>query len=136
MFKSVCLIGAVLVMAGPALADTACGSAPIADAIPAPAAVAGKTAEEAQKIRHDAYVSVTGYQGKLKVFRECLMTQSAAQKNLITAAKDDNAKKAPQAALEEMQKAYDKAYDNETAVVQEYVALQTAVCKIADCKKK
>ena len=70
MFRSVCLIGAVVLMASSALADTACGTAPLADAMVSPSSVSGKTAEEALKIKHEAYVSVTSYQAKLKIFRE------------------------------------------------------------------
>jgi len=133
MFRSVCLIGAVVLMASSALADTACGTAPIADAMVTPGSVSSKTAEEALKIKHEAYVSVTSYQAKLKIFRDCLNAQLNAQKTLLAEAKDEPAKKAPQAAIAGIVQALDKAYDDETEVVNEFVALQTAVCKIATC---
>ena len=133
MFRSVCLIGAVVLMASSALADTACGTAPLADALATPSLVSGKTAEEALKIKHEAYVSVTTYQAKLKTFRDCLATQIIAQKTVLAGAKDDAAKKAPTAAIAGMVQAMDKTVDDETEVVNEFVALQTAACKIATC---
>ncbi len=135
MLKSVCLVGAVLMLASPALAET-CGSAPIAPAIPTASSVAGKPGEEATKIKHDAFVQVKAYQGTLKPFRECLMKQTADVKAETEAAKDDAAKKAAQSKMGDMQKAYDKTVDDETKTVQDYVALQTAVCKIIDCTPK
>lgn len=136
MLKSVCLVGAVLMIASPALADTACGTTPIGPAIPGASAVAGKTADEATKIRHDAFVQVKAYQGTLKPFRECLMKQTSDAKAAVEGAKDDSAKKTAQAKMDDLQKAYDKTVDDETQTVNEYVALQTAVCKIADCTPK
>ena len=133
MFRSVCLVGAVVLMASSALADTACGTAPLADAIATPSSISGKTAEEALKIKHEAYVSVTTYQAKLKTFRDCLEAQINAQKTVLADAKDDAAKKAPKAAIADMVQALDKTVDDETEVVNEFVALQTAVCKIATC---
>jgi hypothetical protein len=136
MLKSVCLVGAVLMIASPALADTACGTAPIAPAIPTASAVSGKTGDDATKIRHDAFVQVKAYQGTLKPFRECLLKQTEDAKASLADAKDDAAKKPIQANVDSMQKAYDKTVDDETQVVNEYVALQTAVCKIVDCTPK
>jgi hypothetical protein len=135
MLKSVCLVGAVLMFASPALAET-CGSAPIAPAIPGASAVAGKPGEEATKIKHDAFVQVKAYQGTLKPFRECLIKQTSDVKAEAENGKDDSAKKAAQAKMADLQKAYDKTVDDETKTVQEYVALQTAVCKIVDCTPK
>lgn len=135
MLKSVCLVGAVLMLASPALAET-CGSAPIAPAIPGASSVAGKAGDEATKIRHDAFVQVKAYQGTLKPFRECLMKQTADVKAEAESAKDDAAKKTAQAKMDTLQKSYDKSVDDETKTVQEYVALQTAVCKIVDCTPK
>jgi hypothetical protein len=135
MLKSVCLVGAVLMIAGPALADT-CGSAPIAPAIPAASAVDGKAGEDATKIRHDAFVQVKAYQGTLKPFRECLTKQTEDARAELATAKDDSAKKVATAKVEGLEKAFDKTVDEETQIVNEYVALQTAVCKIVDCKAK
>ena len=136
MLKSVCLVGAVLLLASPALAETSCGTAPIAPAIPGAAAVAGKSGDEATKIKHDAFVQVKAYQSTLKGFRECLVNQTTAQKSAVAGAKDDAAKKAAQETMDAMQKAYDKTVDDETQVVNDFVALQTAVCKIVDCTPK
>lgn len=136
MLKSVCLVGAVLFLASPALADAACGPTPIPPAVPTAASIAGKPGEEASKIKHDAFVQVKAYQGTLKPFRECLMKQTGDVKASIETAKDDAAKKAATAKMEEMQKAYDKTVDDETQIVNEFVALQTAVCKIVDCAPK
>jgi hypothetical protein len=136
MLKSVLLAGAVLMIASPALADSACGPNPIAPAIPGASAVAGKTADEAVKIRHEAFVQVKAYQGTLKPFRECLMKQTTDAKAAVEAAKDDSAKKTAQAKMDDLQKAYDKTVDDETQTVNEYGALQTAVCKVADCTPK
>lgn len=137
MFKSVCLAGAaVLMLASPALAETVCGTSPMGPEVPAPAAVSGKTAEQAAAIKHEAFVQVKDYQARLKPFRECLITQTNAMKATVADAKDDSAKKTAQAKMDDMQKAYDKTVDDETQVVNEYVALQTAVCKIVDCTPK
>lgn len=133
MFKSVCLVGAVLLLASPALADTPCGTAPIAPAIPAASLVAGKAGDEAAKIKHEAFVQVKAYQANLKPFRECLITQTTAEKATGAAAKDDSAKKASAEKINDYQKVYDKSVDDETQVVNDFVALQTAVCKIIDC---
>jgi hypothetical protein len=136
MLKSVCLVGAVLFLASPALAETACGTTPIAPAIPTGASIAGKTGDDASKIKHDAFVQVKAYQATLKPFRECLMKQSADTKASIDTLKDDSAKKAAQSKMDDMQKVYDKTVDDETQVVNDFVALQTAVCKIVDCTPK
>lgn len=136
MFKSVCLVGALVVLASPALADSACGPTPIAPAIPTGASIAGKPGEEASKIKHEAFVQVKAYQGTLKTYRDCLMKQSADVKETLPAAKDDAAKKAIQAKMDDMQKAYDKTVDDETKLVNDFVALQTAVCKVVDCTPK
>ena len=136
MFKSVCLVGALVVLASPALADSACGPTPIAPAIPTGASIAGKPGEEASKIKHEAFVQVKAYQSTLKGFRECLVNQTTAQKSAVAGAKDDAAKKAAQETMDAMQKAYDKTVDDETQVVNDFVALQTAVCKIVDCTPK
>lgn len=136
MFKSVCLVGAVVFLASPALADSACGPTPIAPAIPTAASIAGKTGDDASKIKHEAFVQVKAYQGTLKPYRDCLMKQSADTKATIDTAKDDSAKKAIQAKMDDMQKAYDKSVDDETQVVNDFVALQTAVCKVVDCTPK
>jgi hypothetical protein len=137
MLKSVCLAGAaVLLLASPALADTVCGTSPVGPAIPAPSAVSGKSAEDAAKIKHEAFVQVKDYQSRLKSFRDCLITQTNGMKTQIADAKDDAAKKPLQEKMDGMQKAYDKTVDDETQVVNDYVALQTAVCKIMDCTPK
>ena len=133
MLKTVCLVGAVLLLASPALAEISCGTTPIAPAIPTASAIAGKTAEEATAAKHEAFVQVKAYQATLKTFRECLITQTTALKGTVDAAKDDAAKKAVTEKVEAMQKVYDKTIDDETQVVSDYGALQTAVCKIAEC---
>jgi hypothetical protein len=141
MLKNVCLIGAVLLLASPALAETACGTIPIAPAIPAASSVAGKTADEATKTKHEAFLQVKAYQTTLKPFRECLVTQTTALKATAGEPKDDAAKaaaakKVADAKIADMQKAYDKTVDDETQTVNDFVALQTAVCKIVDCAPK
>jgi hypothetical protein len=133
MLKSVCLVGAIVLLAVPALADTPCGSTPLAEVIPAPASVSGKTVAEASTIKHDAFVTVKAYQGKLKTFRECLISQTNALKATVDTAKDDSAKKKIQAQMADMQGVYDKTIDDETKVVNDFLALQTAVCQIVDC---
>jgi hypothetical protein len=138
MLKSVCLVGAVLLLASPALAETSCGTTPIAPAIPAGSSLAGKTADEATAIKHEAFVQVKAYQGTLKPFRECLVKQTSALKATAGDPKDDAAKAAAAKRdaddkIAAMQKAYDKTVDDETQIVNDFVALQTAVCKIVEC---
>ena len=132
MFKSVCLIGAVLVLASPALADTSCGTAPIAPAITAPSDLSGKTTDEAHTLALGALKSVKAYQATLSSFRECLVTQTNALKASLASAKDDKAKQATTEQMTTMQAAYDKTVDTETQVVTDYSNLHTAYCKMGD----
>ncbi len=135
MFRSVCLIGAVLVMASPALAEQSCGSAPIAPAIPAASDLSGKTADDAHNVVLGALKGVKAYQGTLSTFRECLTTAANAQKPIIAdaKAKNDKAKaESAQADMDAMQAAYDKTVDTETQVVTDYSNLHTAYCKMGD----
>ena len=135
MFRSVCLIGAVLVMAAPALAASTCGSAPIAPAIPGASDLSGKTTDDAHNVVLAALKGVKAYQGTLSTFRECLTTAAAAQKPIIADAKAANDKAKAEAATAEMaslQAAYDKTVDTETQVVTDYSNLHTAYCKMGD----
>jgi len=132
MFKSVCLIGAVVMMAGSALADTSCGTGPIAPAVATAADLSGKSTDDAHTAVLGALKSVKAYQASLSSFRECLVTQTTAQKAALAAAKDDKAKKAPAEQIVAIQAAYDKTVDTETAVVTDYSNLHTAYCKLAD----
>lgn len=135
MFRSVCLIGAVLVLASPALAELSCGSAPIAPAIAGASDLAGKTTDDAHTMVLGALKSVKAYQGTLSTFRECLTTAANNQKPLIAdfKAKNDKAKMdAAKADMDAMQAAYDKTVDTETQVVTDYSNLHTAYCKMGD----
>ncbi len=143
MLKNVCLVGAVLLLASPALADTSCGTTPIAPAIPTASSIAGKTADDATSIKHEAFLQVKAYQATLKPFRECLVKQTSALKAAADAGSDDKDKDAAARAkrdaadkISSMQKVYDKTVDEETQVVNDFVALQTAVCKVVDCTPK
>ena len=133
MLKSVCLVGAFVMLAVPALAETPCGTTPLAEVIPTPAAISGQTAEQAAAAKHEAFVNVKAYQAKLKTFRKCLLSQSNALKTSLDSAKDDAAKKPIQAQLADIQTVYDGSIDDETKVVNDFLALQKAVCKIVDC---
>jgi len=133
MFKSVLLIGAVAMMAGPALAETSCGTAPLAPVVVSPADLAGKTTDDAHAAVLAALKGVKAYQATLSSFRECLVTQTTAQKAALVAAKDDKAKKAAaQEQIDAIQDAYDKTVDTETAVVTDYSNAHTAYCKMGD----
>jgi hypothetical protein len=132
MFKNLCLIGAVVLMAGPALAETSCGNAPIAPAIATAADLSGKTTDDAHTTALNALKSVKAYQVTLSSFRECLVTQTTAQKSLLATAKDDAAKKATIEQIATIQAAYDKTVDTETAVVTDYTNLHNAYCKMGE----
>jgi hypothetical protein len=132
MFKRVCLIGAFLTIAGPALADTSCGTAPIGPAIPANSELTGKATDAAHDLVLASLKSVKAYQTTLGTFRECLITQTNAQKAAMAAAKEDKDKKAAQDAMQSMQAAYDKTVDTETQVVNDWQVLHTAYCKMGD----
>ncbi|MDR3527787.1 MAG: hypothetical protein P4L57_10935 [Rhizomicrobium sp.] len=132
MFKSVLLIGAVAMMAGTALADTNCGTAPLAPVVVSAADLAGKTTDDAHTAVLGALKSVKAYQATLSTFRECLVTQTTAQKTALAAAKDDKAKKVVQEQIDAIQAAYDKTVDTETAVVTDYSNAHTAYCKMGD----
>lgn len=132
MFKSVCLMGAVLVLASPAFAETSCGSAPIAPAIPGASDLSGKSTDDAHTAVLNALKSVKAYQGTLNSFRECLVTQTNAQKAAQAAAKDDKEKKTATEQMAALQAAYDKTVDTETQVVTDYSNLHTAYCKLGD----
>lgn len=132
MFRSVCLIGAVLMLASPALAES-CGTAPIAPAIPGGTDLSGKTTDDAHNVVLGALKSVKAYQGTLSSYRECLVTQTNAQKAAAADAKGDKAKtEAAQDAMKTLQAAYDKTVDTETQVVTDYSNLHTAYCKMGD----
>jgi hypothetical protein len=135
MFKSVCLIGAVLMIASPALAEQSCGSSPIAPAISGAAELSGKSIDDAHTVVLAALKNVKAYQGTLSSFRECLTTQANAQKAVVAEAKSkgDKAKiDAAQQQMQIMQAAYDKTVDTETQVVTDYSGLHDAYCKLGD----
>jgi hypothetical protein len=143
MFKSVCLIGAILVLASPALADESCGNSPLAPAIPAASDLSGKNADDAHAFVLSALKSVKAYQGTLSTYRECLQTQAANQKPIIADAKakgDKTKADAAQSQMDALQASYDKTVDTETQVVTDYSNLHAAYCKMGDglvgCPKK
>lgn len=133
MMRSVCLVAAVLFFASPAMAENACGTPPIAPAVPAASSLAGKTVAEAQAIRHEAFVQIRDYQHRLQSYRSCLVTQKNARKAELAAAQDDAAKRAAQDAIAELDAANDRTVDDETHVVADYQALSAAYCRIANC---
>ncbi|GAA0545602.1 hypothetical protein FHS83_000655 [Rhizomicrobium palustre] len=132
MFKRVCLIGAALMVASPALAQNACGTPPVAPAITGAADLSGKSTDDAHNLVLAALKGVKGYQGSLSTYRECLVTQTNAAKAAQAAAKDDKEKKAATDQIATIQTAYDKTVDTETQVVTDYSNLHTAYCKMGD----
>lgn len=132
MFKSVLLIGAVLTMASPVLADTPCGTAPIGPAIPASSELSGKTTDDAHAVVLASLKSVKAYQASLSTFRECLLTQTNVQKTALGNAKEEKDKKAAKETIDDLQKAHDKTVDTETQVVNDWQVLHTAYCKMGD----
>ena len=130
MLKSVCLVGVLLLTAAPALAQN-CGSAPIAPAIPAPSDVNGKTPDDAHKMALDALHGVKAYQASLSTFRQCLITETNAQKQALTDAGTDKDKvAAAKQQINDLQKQYDRTVDTETQVVADYSKLHDAYCKM------
>lgn len=136
MLKRICLIGAVLAMTSPALAETTCGTIPPAPELPNAAALSGKTVEEVGAIKSDAIGQVHSYQDRLKSFRACLEAQRGVQNTAIANAKDDAAKKEPMAEIQRINAANDKTVDDETKMVADWNAFAAAYCKVADCSKK
>lgn len=143
MFKRVCLIGAVLVLASPALAQEGCGNSPMAPAIPSASDLGGKTTDDAHSVVLSALKSVKAYQGTLATYRECLTTQANNQKPIIADAKaagDKDKAAAAQQKMDALQASYDKTVDTETEVVKEYMALHNGYCAmgsgLAGCPKK
>lgn len=132
MFKSVLLIGAVLAVASPVLADTACGTAPIGPAIPAASDLSGKTTDDAHNVVLSSLKSVKAYQASLSSFRECLVTQTSAAKTKAGEAKEDKDKKAAKETIDGLQAAYDKTVDAESQVANDYNTLHAAYCKMGD----
>ena len=130
MLRSVCLVGVLLLTAAPALAQS-CGTAPIAPAIPSTSDVSGKTPDDAHKMALDALHAVKAYQGTLGTYRECLLSQTNAQKQALADAKGDKQKSADaQQKITDLQKQYDQTVDTETQVVADYSKLHDAYCKM------
>jgi hypothetical protein len=136
MFKRVCLIAAVVALTSPALAES-CGSAPLAPEIPGVGALSGKTTEDAHAFVIASVKTVKAYQGTLQSYRECLITQTNAQKAVVAEAKSKGDKTKTDAAMQDMkamQAAYDKTVDTETQVVADWQTLHTAYCKMDGAK--
>ncbi len=142
MRKSVFLIGAVLMLAGPAFADS-CGDMPIPPEIPNASALAGKAPDDAHTFVLGAFKSVRTWQGQLSPYRECLQKAANTQKLAAADAKTagDKAKEdAATAQMNSLQASYDKTVDTETKVAADFNNLHTAYCKMGDgltgCPKK
>jgi len=131
--RSVCFVAAVLFFASPAMAENACGTPPIAPAIPAASSLAGKTADDAKAVRHEAFVQIRDYQNRLASYRGCVETQKTAKAAALAAAQNDADKRTAQAAIDELNAANDRTVDDETHVVADYQALSAAYCRIANC---
>jgi hypothetical protein len=133
MFRSVCLVGAVLALAIPSLAETTCGSAPLAPAVPAIGDLNGKTPDDAHTVVLGALKSVKTYQVALGSYRECLKVQTSNQKIAVAAVQDDKAKAAvAQQKMDELQTTYDKTVDTEVQVVTDYSNLHNGYCKMGE----
>ncbi|MDE2182870.1 MAG: hypothetical protein KGJ78_07595 [Alphaproteobacteria bacterium] len=135
MMKSVCLaVAAVAVLSAPALADSSCGSPPIAPAIPGAADLSGKTVEAGRAVVVDAYHQVKAYQAALKPYRDCLAAQESNLKQQIAAEEtsgDKDAKDKVAAFTQQAQNAIDaqnKTVDTEGQVANDFNTLHTAQC--------
>lgn len=142
MRKSIVLIGAILVLASPAIAES-CGDAPIAPDIPKASALAGKSTEDAHTFVLASFHSVRAWQGQLSPYRECLQKAANVQKAAAADAKTSGDKAKADAATVQMnalQADYDKTVDTETQVASDFNNLHTAYCKMGDgltgCPKK
>jgi hypothetical protein len=143
MLKSVFLAATVAVFAAvPAFAVDACGSGPVAPAIPTVSDISGKTPEDAHTIKLDALKNVRIYQAALQPYYNCVETKTTQSNTAIAEAKkkNDNAKVA---ALQDdaatLQKNYQQTLATEKQVVADYMALHEGYCKmgvgLAGCPK-
>ena len=133
MLKSVCLIAAALVIAGPALADSTCGSAKPAPFIPGASALSGLTTDQAHEKVLAVLKDIRDWQGDIdKVYYDCLDKQAVVQKAALASAKDDSAKKAASEAIEDIQKNYDSTHKVEVELASEFKTLHDAYCAMGD----
>ena len=132
MLKSICLAATIMALATvPALADSECGPAPIAPAIPAASDLSGKTPEASRAEVLDAYHQVKLYQTALKPFRACVTAQQDIQKAALADAqskKDKDKAAAAQQAYIDLAKVFDGTVDTETQVAKDFNTLHMADC--------
>jgi hypothetical protein len=114
-----------------------CGDEPIAPAIPTAAEIGQKTALEAQKAKHAAFMDIKAYQGSLKGYRDCLDSAKAKtardMQDAQSASKPDKDKIAKlKGQIDATQHAYDQSVDSEERIVNDFHALSTAYCARSD----
>lgn len=134
MLKSCCFAAAMIAAASvPAFAADDCGPAPIAPAIPPASDVAGKTPDDAHKVSLGALHDVKVYQAELLPFRNCLVKQADTDKAAIAEAQGKG-DKSKVSSLQDQTQGLDKVYQDtittETQVVDDYMALHDAYCKL------
>ena len=142
MLKRLGLVSAIsLMIATPALADSgACGSEPIAPAIPSAAEMGQKSPADAQKMKHQAFLDIRQWQGALKDYRGCLDGDVASIKrdraNAASQTKPDQDRiNGFDAKIKADQQANDRSADDEERVVNDFNNLSTAFCARADTDK-
>ena len=136
MLKRICLTAAILAIAAtPALADSECGSPPVAPAVPAASEFTGKTLAEAAKTRHETFLLIKAYQGALQPYRACLKSKDDADILAIAEAKtkDDKSKmQSLQDRIDARLKANDQTVDTEQQIATDF---NTLAQFLAQCAK-
>ena len=112
-----------------------CGTTPAGPSVPNESSVPGATADAVHAVLIDRFHGIKAYQQALAVYRECMTTQVAKDKNALSKAKslgnDDRAVHLKQR-IDAMQAAYDRTIDDETQVVEAYQDLHTVYCKMGE----
>ena len=104
MLKSCYFAAAILAAAAmPALAESDCGLAPVAPAIPTVNSLSGKTLDAAVKARHEAFLQIKVYQAALQPYRTCLKMADDVDVAAIAEAKS-NARRTRPATLKPFRK--------------------------------
>ncbi len=130
-----------IMAAAPAWAEAgACGSEPIAPAIPSAAEIGQKNPADAQKAKHQAFLDIKTWQANLKDYRDCLdSTVSTSQHELQAASQaskpDQDKIKKLQSDIQAASSANSHSTDSEERVVNDFNALSVAYCSRADVDK-
>lgn len=140
MWKKFGLAAAMSIMAAvPALAENSCGSEPIGPAIPTAAELGQKSAADAAKLRHQAFLDVKAWQQSANDYRACLDSDATQLKRDLVNAESQS--KPDQSKIKQLQDAIaaderaSSSRDTEERIVNDFNNLRTAYCARNDVDK-